>query len=241
MRKRSVHAIASRTATVRTEQEKEEEEEELARISGSSSGESDGCPTIAVNKTVLNQCPAKRKQDMFDAFRTSTVASFLQANPSEHQLGEAEQHGSSTRATRRIRAAKHPPSRGRRRRGLTRKSDFGTSELDLVDTSSDSDDDKVEPSVLCPSGNGAVQQGRKEKETGSGALKMALPAHPSSDTGLAEAPSVSVASSDGRGVAGGGGMDMSVFVQSVQQLGEEEDEGAPAREIKEEQILTSDR
>ena len=222
-RRRTVHAILSRTGTLGSKQE--EEEEELAHISGSSSsGESDGC-TIAVDKTVLDQHSTKHKQDAFDASRTSTVASFLRAG--ECRLGDMGLHGSitSSLAPRRSVTLKQLTGkrRRRRRRGVARGSNFGASELDLVDTGSDSDYDRVEPTVLGRSGDRAVQEGRKEKEA-------------------AEAPRDSVTSTSGQAVVGGGGLDMSVFVESVQQqleAGDEED--AAVREEEEEQILTSDR
>lgn len=221
-RRRTVHAILSRTGALGSKQE-EEEEEELAHISGSSSsGESDGC-TIAVDKTVLDQHSTKHKQDAFDASRTGTVASFLRAG--ECQLGDMGLHGSitSSLAPRRGVTLKQPTNKRRRRRGVVKGSDFGASELTLVDTGSDSDYDRVEPTVLGRAGDRAVQEGTKEKEA-------------------AEAPMDSVTSTSGQAVVGGGGLDMSVFVESVQQqLGAGDEEDAAVREEEEEQILTSDR
>ena len=220
-RRRTVHAILSRTGALGSKQE--EEEEELAHISGSSSsGESDGC-TIAVEKTVLDQHSTKHKQDAFDASRTSTVASFLRAG--ECRLGDMGLHGSitSSLAPQRSVTLKQPTGKRRRRRGVARGSDYGASELNLVDTGSDSDYDRVEPTVLGRSGDRAVQEGRKEEEA-------------------AEAPRDSVTSTSGQAVVGGGGLDMSVFVESVQQqLGAGDEEDAAVREEEEEQILTSDR
>lgn len=243
--KSTARVTVSRDDIARNEQDAEEEEEELARISGSSSGESDDGATVAVNLAV-NNTVVKRyppKHDEFDASRTGTVASFLRANRGGHKLGGVGQESSST-ATRRTLAAKQLPSRGRkRRRGLVKKSDFGASELELVDTSSDSDNGNMESTALCTSGYGAVQQGRrwKEKEPGSGALKMALPSHPSTNAAFTEAPRLSVTTSSERVEVGEASVDMSMFVQSVHQLGEDDEEGAPVREDEVEQILTSDR
>lgn len=223
-----MHAIVSRTGAVRSEKQEEEEEEvdEVAHISGSSSGDSDG-DTTTVSNAIVEHRPTKHKQDVFDSSRSGSVASFLRS--SGHQLGDAGQHDTSTSSNRRA-------PRRRKRRGVARISDYGTSQLDLVETNSDSDSDKVEPTVLCRSGEAAVLRGRREN-AGS---KIAPPILPSSNIAPAEAPSVSVTSSSGQVVVGSGVRDMSVFVQSVQSLRAGNEEDAGVRE-EEEQICTSDR
>ena len=238
-RRRTVHAIVSRTGAVRSEKQEKEEEDEVAHISGSSSGDSDG-GTTTVSNTVLEHGPTKHKQDVFASSRTGSVASFLR--PSGHQLGNVGQHDATTTTSssssrhvpHRIGAVKQPTSRSRKRKGLARMSDYGTSELDLVETSSDSDNEKVEPKVLCRSDEAGVQHVRRENK-GS---KITPTVIPSSDAALAEALSVSVTSSSGQVVVGSGVRDMSVFVQS---LGAENEEDAAVREEEEEQICTSNR
>ena len=239
-RRRTVHAIVSRTGAVRSEKQEEEEEDEVAHISGRSSGDSDG-GTTTVSNAVLEHGSTKRKQDVFASSRAGSVASFLRS--SGHQLGDVGQHATTTtttttsssrRAPRHIGAVKPLTSRSRKRRGLARKSDYGTSELDLLETSGDSDNEKVEPKVLCRSGEAADHQARRENKES----KITPPVLPSSDTALAEALSVSVTSSSGQVVVGSGVRDMSVFVQS---LGAENEEDAGVREEEEEQICTSDR
>ena len=236
-KRRTVHAIVSRTGAVRSEKQEKEEEDEVAHISGSSSGDSDG-GTTTVSNTVLEHGPTKHKQDVFASSRTGSVASFLRS--SGHQLSNVGQHDTTTTTSssrhvpHRIGAVKQPTSRSRKSKGLARMSDYGTSELDLVETSSDSDNEKVEPKVLCRSDEAAVQHTRRENK-GS---KITPTVIPSSDTALAEALSVSVTSSSGQVVVGSGVRDMSVFVQS---LGAENEEDAAVREEEEEQICTSDR
>ena len=238
-RRRTVHAIVSRTGAVRSEKQEKEEEDEVAHISGSSSGDSDG-GTTTVSNTVLEHGPTKHKQDVFASSRTGSVASFLRS--SGHQLSNVGQHDATTTTSssssrhvpHRIGAVKQPTSRSRKRKGLARMSDYGTSELDLVETSSDSDNEKVEPKVLCRSDEAGVQHVRRENK-GS---KITPTVIPSSDAALAEALSVSVTSSSGQVVVGSGVRDMSVFVQS---LGAENEEDAAVREEEEEQICTSNR
>ena len=239
-RRSTARKTVSRADITRNERDAEEEEE-LARIIGSSSGESDNGTTIAVDSTLVKQYPSK--QNEFDTSHVGTVASFRRASRGGRKLGGVGQQSNRSTDTRHTLAAKQLPSRGRKRRmGLMKKSDFGDDELELVVTSSDSDTDKVESAALCTSGCGAVQQARKwkEKEPDSGALKMARPSHPPTNVTFVGAPSIDVTTASGQVEVGEGSMDMSVFVQSIQQQGEDE-EDASMREGDVEQILTSDR